>query len=393
MKNRNKNKKINRKLFDNIQLNKDSESVYISTSGSFLAINDLEISKGIDITKNIVILSPNTFKSKELDESYISHAFENESFFVEKSEKIAIMNFSHSSLKQTFVTQNLKVIESESPIANGKLDLGQIIIINDELNIKELMELYKIAIETKVKYFEYQKFPDQFQELLNNNEFLVLACPTSKIEEMEKEGENEKENEKKNEKGTEKTDEEKRKERKESKKKLAILKNELVKDVVRSCKYFLDNMEIDFGILDYILAEGVTIDDLVDAGMELLVGIEDTKENKELIEDIKIKLKNQLLKSLEDINVIALIISAIRCEDDFQVNRVREVDVSEDPAYLYTDEVLGIAIANQIAGTKATFNFKRYDEAKPGILSTLGPMLDDIFAGLIAGCMSKIFEE
>lgn len=30
---------------------------------------------------------------------------------------------------------------------------------------------------------------------------------------------------------------------------------------------------------------------------------------------------------------------------------------------------------------------------KPGILSKLGPMVDDIFAGLIAGCMSKMFEE
>jgi phosphatidylglycerophosphatase A len=55
--------------------------------------------------------------------------------------------------------------------------------------------------------------------------------------------------------------------------------------------------------------------------------------------------------------------------------------------------VLGLAISNQIAGTKATFNFKRYDEAKPGIIYGLPPMLDDAFAGLIAGCVSKIFEE
>ena len=35
----------------------------------------------------------------------------------------------------------------------------------------------------------------------------------------------------------------------------------------------------------------------------------------------------------------------------------------------------------------------RLYEAKPGIIGGLGPMVDDIFAGLIAGCMSKIFEE
>jgi phosphatidylglycerophosphatase A len=54
---------------------------------------------------------------------------------------------------------------------------------------------------------------------------------------------------------------------------------------------------------------------------------------------------------------------------------------------------MGMSVANQIAGTKAIFNFKRYDEAKPGVIANLGPVLDDIFAGLIAGCMSKIFED
>ena len=125
---------------------------------------------------------------------------------------------------------------------------------------------------------------------------------------------------------------------------------------------------------------------MVEAGMELCVGVE-------VDQDLKDKLKNQILKSLEDLNVIALLMAAFLVEDDFQNHRVREVNVDDDPAYLYTDEVLGIAISNQIAGTKATFNFKRYDEEKPGIISTLGPMVDDIIAGLIAGCMSKIFEE
>lgn len=374
---KNRNKKIDRNLFENIRLNKDSESVYVSTKDYFLTINDFEISNGVDITKNIVILSPNKFKSHELDEKYIANVFENETFFIEESSKIAIMNFSHNTLSKINVTNNLEVMENRSVNKTGKLDLGQIIIIDEELNMKELMELYKIAIETKVKYFEYQKFPEQFQELLNNNEFLAIACPLKEGENLEKfkvPNVSEIINRKKGNK------------KELDKNKFSSLTNELVKNIIRSCKDFLDNMEVDFGILDYILAEGITVDDLVDAGMELIVGVEKN-------EKLRNKLKNQLLKSLEDINVIALIMSAIRCEDDFQVNRIREIDVSDDPAYLYTDEVMGMAIANQIAGTKAIFNFKRYDEEKPGILSSLGPMNDDIFAGLIAGCMSKIFEE
>ena len=139
-------------------------------------------------------------------------------------------------------------------------------------------------------------------------------------------------------------------------------------------------------ITDYINNLGVEIDDLVEAGMDLCVGVDKTAK-------IYQKLKDQIIKSLRDINVITLIMAGIRVEEDYQKHRLEEVDVDDDPAYLYADEVLGMAIANQIAGTKAIFNFKRYDEEKPGIISELGPMLDDVFAGVVAGCMSKIFEE
>ncbi|MGB9979045.1 phosphatidylglycerophosphatase A [Methanobacterium sp.] len=139
-------------------------------------------------------------------------------------------------------------------------------------------------------------------------------------------------------------------------------------------------------VLDYIEGAGIKIEDLVDAGMELCVGVEKS-------EDLYKKLHKQILKSLEDLNVVSFIIAGIRLEEDYAKHRVTGIDVDDDPAYLYSDEVFGMSVANQIAGTKAIFNFKRYDEEKPGIIGKLGPVLDDIFAGLIAGCMSKIFEE
>jgi alpha-ribazole phosphatase CobZ len=139
-------------------------------------------------------------------------------------------------------------------------------------------------------------------------------------------------------------------------------------------------------IYEYMAEVGVEIPQLVDASLELLAGIERTKE-------LEIALEKQIRTSLEDINVIVLIVAGIRVEEDLQNHQIEGVDVDDDPAYLYSDEVLGMAIANQIAGTKAIFNFKRYDEEKPGIIGTLGPMLDDVFAGLVAGCMSKLFEE
>ncbi|MGZ7135891.1 MAG: phosphatidylglycerophosphatase A [Methanobacterium sp.] len=140
------------------------------------------------------------------------------------------------------------------------------------------------------------------------------------------------------------------------------------------------------GIIDFIEGVGIKIDDLVKAGMELLVGVEESEE-------LRLKLHQQILKSLEDLNVVSFIIAGIRLEEDYMKHRVEGINVDDDPAYLYSDEVFGMSIANQIAGTKAIFNFKRYDEKKPGIISGLGPVLDDVFAGLVAGCMSKIFED
>ena len=59
-------------------------------------------------------------------------------------------------------------------------------------------------------------------------------------------------------------------------------------------------------------------------------------------------MESQILKSLSDINVVMLLASAMRLEEDFRANRIREFDTSD---YAYSDEVLGFAIANQIAGT------------------------------------------
>lgn len=160
-----------------------------------------------------------------------------------------------------------------------------------------------------------------------------------------------------------------------------------VREMVKEASYKLfRNMGYPLDILGYIENTGVNIPDLIEAGMELVVGVERTDE-------LDYKLKRQILKSLDDLNVATLIMAGIRLEEDLSLGRIRGIDVEDDPAYLYSDEVLGMAIANQIAGTKAIFNFKRYDEEKPGILGKLGPMLDDVFAGLIAGCMSRVFEE
>ena len=400
-------------ISENISFCADSNSFHLVNSDYFLAISDLNVANGIDITKNILIFSKKIEKkysslkiaisalkkNKKLNGTYIMEKdLENINYFIESSDRIKIITFINTNLNLVKVSNKLEVNNCENGFRDGKLDLGQIIIINEAVSPKKLIEYYKIAIETRMKYVEYLKLPEHIQNIVNNNEFLVVSSIIPKMlikkdnnslsyifnpyfEEFIKE---------KHPTPKDKFEKNISKEEyllnKDKYEKEDDIEKELIKTIVKSCHTCLKKSNISFGVLDYIIAEGISIDALVDAGMELCVGVEDSKELRE-------KLKKQLLKSLEDLNVIALLMSAIRCEDDFQSNRLREVDVSDDPAYLYTDEVLGIAIANQIAGTKATFNFKRYDEEKPGIIAKLGPMVDDIFAGLVAGCMSKIFED
>lgn len=122
---------------------------------------------------------------------------------------------------------------------------------------------------------------------------------------------------------------------------------------------------------------GVTEEGLVDAAFELYVshGLseEEAKENfSELLE-----------KYLSDINVKALLTAG------FLLNR--EFKLEGDPVCLLADELLGIDIADYIAGSRGVFEFIRYDKAKPGVLSELPPFLDDVVGGLIAGIMSKIY--
>ena len=366
----------------------DNNYFCINNPDYFLTFSDLRISDGIDIVENILIISNKHVKDNKddiklmenieqykdenkIEGSYISTLTNKFDILENKYNKFKIFNIISSNISVKNYTKELKNVEIKNK--TNYLDINQIITIDYALSPKLLIEIYKTCLKTKTEFFKDLRLPKHIEKILNKNEFLVISSK------LPKESFNE---EYIMDNGLDIT-EMKYDDNKINKKQfLNEIKEKIIENLIES----LDQLKIDFGILDYIEAEGIKIDDMIDSGLELCVGVEKSEELKE-------KLRKQILKSLTDINVIALLMAAIRTEEDFQNNHLREVDVSDDPAYLYTDEVLGLAISNQIAGTKAQFNFKRYDENKPGILSSLGPMIDDIIAGLIAGCMSKIFEE
>jgi len=132
--------------------------------------------------------------------------------------------------------------------------------------------------------------------------------------------------------------------------------------------------------------KGIARRDIIASAMELYVphGIDEDEAARRL--DAKIE------KVLKDPNVSSLLLGAILLEDELYWKR-KNSEIADDPVFLLSDEIIGMAIAEVIGGTYARFEFTRYDQKKPGILSKLGPFLDDAVAGLIAGCTSRLYSE
>ena len=400
MSKKNKNPKgiesIQNKLV-NGELIKNEDSLYINNPDYLLTFSDLEISDGIDIIENIMVLSNDyinfnrineedeltdielmeiteDYKEKnEIEGGYICQSFDKIEYLINSYDDITVITVISNDLEVQDFHDDLKVVNSWKGFENAKLNFGQIILLNHAFSPKLLIQLYKIATKQKAKFFESLHLPAHINHILNNEDFLVIASnlPEETLDQdyiMEI--------------GLDITN----MEYEDDEIDLNEFTQRIEDAVVISCEDALEEINLNMGILDYLVSEGILIGDMVEVGMNLLENIEPTEELKD-------NLKKQLLKSMSDKNINALIMGAIRMEEDFQKGRVREINLNEKPVHFYPDELIGASIANQIAGTKALLNFRRYSKNKPGILYGLGPILSNTFAGLIAGSMTKILEE
>jgi alpha-ribazole phosphatase CobZ len=141
-----------------------------------------------------------------------------------------------------------------------------------------------------------------------------------------------------------------------------------------------------FEIEQRLLEKGITLDEMVTAAMGLYVS-HGMPEDEAALE-----IRKKIKKYLGDPNVASLLLGAILLEDELYTKR-KNSEIADDPVFLLSDEIIGMAIAECIGGTYARFEFTRYDQKKPGILARLGPFLDDAVAGLIAGCTSRLYSE
>ena len=350
---------------------KKDYGICINNPNHFLAFSDFTVSDGIDIVENINILkSKNEFGAtakraetfNQSKGSYIAQATESLDYFTNNYDDLTIFTFMANDVVVEDFTKHLKVANSPKGFADARINLSHVVYIDKVLSPKDLLKIFKIITNIKAKTLAEMCLPLHIQNILNTDDFLAVLANIPDVNGSSLDINN-----------AEYDDID-----------FDELRIRLEEAIEISLEDAFEKLNLTFGILDYFVSEGILIGDLVEAGFDILDGVEITSDLKDMLE-------TQILKSLTDINVVMIIVAALRTEQDFAAKRIREVDYGHDS--FCSDEVLGLAISNQIAGTKGIFNFKKYIEAKPGIIWGLSPMLDDVFAGLIAGCMSKIFEE
>ncbi len=144
------------------------------------------------------------------------------------------------------------------------------------------------------------------------------------------------------------------------------------------------------GIMEILGKEGLPEETLVSAAMELYVphpGV----ENKDIAQRV---FKRELKHALADPNLCMLLYAGILLEkagEKGELPGMTKETFNKDLTYLIVDEVIGMSIAKYISGDKGIFEYVRFDKLKPGILSKLGPFMDDVIAGLIGGVSANMY--
>jgi alpha-ribazole phosphatase CobZ len=142
-------------------------------------------------------------------------------------------------------------------------------------------------------------------------------------------------------------------------------------------------------LLDFLEKRGISLKSLVHTALELFVphpGVETEEKAAEM-------LREEFLDVLSDVNVSCLEVACFRAQEDAEKGLIPGLTKERFMGRpgLVADELLGLAIANYIAGVRGVFEFTRFDQAKPGILKKLGPIANDAIGGLVAGVSSNMY--
>ncbi len=145
----------------------------------------------------------------------------------------------------------------------------------------------------------------------------------------------------------------------------------------------------DRGMVERLAERGISVEEMISTAISMYVP--DPSMGTE--EEVSERVRQELLRALEDPNVAALLLAALKLEEAGgrgAIPRVPADRYRSDPVELVADELLGLQIAQYIGGSRALFEFYRWDREKPGLIASLPPFLDDALGGLLAGVMVKV---
>jgi alpha-ribazole phosphatase CobZ len=142
-------------------------------------------------------------------------------------------------------------------------------------------------------------------------------------------------------------------------------------------------------LLTYLENKGISLESLIDSALEMYVphpGVESQEKATEL-------LNAEFLDILNDVNVSTLIVAAFQVQEEAENGRIPGLTKERflGRPGLVADELIGIAIATYIGGSRGMFEFVRFDQAKPGILKELPPLTNDAIGALVAGASSNVY--
>jgi len=157
----------------------------------------------------------------------------------------------------------------------------------------------------------------------------------------------------------------------------------------QEARYNMKRESRNLPLLEYFEDRQITLRDMIDTALELFVphpGVETKEKAVEL-------LKEEFFEALSDVNVSCLEVACFRAEEDAKAGLIPGLSKERFRGRpgLVADELLGMTIANYVAGAKGIFEFVRFDQTKPGILKKLGPIANDAIGGLIAGVSSNMY--
>ena len=239
-----------------INITEKDYGLCINNPNHFLAFSDFTVSDGIDIIENVnIVKSKNEFKAtakraetfNQSEGSYIAQATESLNYFYNTYDDLSIFTFMENDIAIENFTDDLKVANSPKGFADARINLSNVIYIDKVLSPKILLKIFRTVTATKAKVLADMALPLHIQNILNTDDFLAVL---SNIPEGD--GELDINN-------AEYDDID-----------FDELKMRIADAVEISFEDALEKLGLTFGILDYLVSQGILIGDLVEAGMELV---------------------------------------------------------------------------------------------------------------------------